>query len=60
MVYAFSLGKTLKFSLKTLILLDIFMISDMLSTFLGLIGFAEISSLTKSTFGLGTAVCSIL
>ena len=60
MVSIFSLVKTLKFSLKSLIFLDILMTSDMLSTFLGWTIFVEISSLTKSTFGLGTAECNTL
>ena len=60
MVSIFSLVKTLKFSLKSLILSDILMISDMLNTFSGWTMFVKISSLTKSTFGLGTAVCNIL
>ena len=36
------------------------MTSDMLCFFLGWTIFVEISSLTKYTFGLGTAVCNIL
>ena len=60
MVSIFSLVKTPKFSLKSLIFLDILMTSDMLITFLGGTIFIEISSLIKSTFGLGNAVCIII
>ena len=60
MVSRFSLVKTPKFSLKSLVFLEILITSDMLSTFLGSAVFVEINSLTKFTFCLGTAVCNIL
>ena len=59
MISIFSLVKTLKLSLRSLIFLDILMASDMLRTFSDWTIFVQISSLTKSTFCLSTAVCNI-
>ena len=52
--------KTRQFSLKSLVFLDVLMASDMLSTYLGSTIFVEISSLTKCTFGFGSAVSNII
>ena len=56
----FYLEKTLKFSLKSLIFLDILMTTDMLSTFLCWTIFVKIAFLTKSTFDWDITVCNIL
>ena len=59
MVLIFSLAKMHKFSLKSLVFLDISIVSTILSSFLGWKLFVEKIYLTKSTLDLGTALCNI-